>query len=479
MLARGPEPFAFEATAGGPYRIEVRPFQDAAGRYEMSLRLLPAGETARARAGWLLAGYDGPGRPGVAVAVADSSGVAWTLALGQADAEVPMTAETPFPVPMLAHALGSHALALLDERGALDLDADLRAVLPTLPVFERPVTARDLVLHRAGYWDAGAVGTLAGRPVDSWEAEVRLLSEQRSRAPTDYPRLNPTDYAVMASLVEAVTGEPFGAWVAANVFAPLGMDDARIPVAPGEVPPMVRYVMGETGEMAPLDVAGMAEASVGYPHASARDLARWLASIGTSAYGRVVAAGTPRGDYVDQYVGGLRVTGYDGRVRYERETRGTGLGASVAYYPERSGGLVVLGNGPEFPTGARQRQHDLWNAVWRIQEAAFGDTAEGFGPPPGPPPPYYEPLSQDHLGPFVGRYTSDDLGATVVVEADRELTIRPEGAGQAYGLDYRGREPDGSVAFRGRAPFSWVQFEPGGRLVVFVAGAPIPFQRAD
>ena len=482
VLARGPEPFAFEAAAAGTHRVEVRPFRGAAGRYALSLRSMAPAETAQDRVRRLLTGYDGPDRPGVAVAAADGGEAAWSLALGQADVEggTPMTAGTPLRVAGLSHALASHAVALLAAQGALDLDADLRAVLPGLPALGEPVTARDLILHRSRYWDAGAIATLTGRPAPTRADQLALLSQQRAPVPSDYPRYISTDYAVMASLVEAVAGRPFEAWTAANVFGPLGMADAVIPTTVADVPPSARYGVGESGEMVAVDVGGGGEASLGVPFASARDLARWLASVDTSAYGRVVAEGVPqRRGYTDLYVGGLGVTGYDGRLRYRRTMGGGGLGASVTYFPERRGGVAVLSNGPAFPTGGRQHQHDLWSAVWQIEEATFGDVADGFGPPPPPPPPPVpRQPTEDQLAPLAGRYVSDDPAAVVVVEAGPQLTVRPEGDARPRVLEL-GREPDGSWSFRGASPFSLLRFDPDGGLVVVVEGAPISFRRAD
>jgi CubicO group peptidase (beta-lactamase class C family) len=106
--------------------------------------------------------------PGAVALVTDSTGTRYLRAFGMADAVagVPMREDTLFQIASMTKALTSTAALQLVERGQLDLDAPIGAILPDLadlPVLEGfdeagqpvlrargPVTLRHLLLHTAG-----------------------------------------------------------------------------------------------------------------------------------------------------------------------------------------------------------------------------------------------------------------------------------------------------------------------------------------
>ena len=479
-LARGPEPFAFEATGGGAYTVRVAPYRGA-GRYGLALRSPETGAGARERVRGLLTGYDGPDRPGVAATAVGGGAVRWTLALGgDPERDAPFTAETAVPLYGLSRAFAAYALAALAERGAVDLDAEVQSALPALEGVGPRLTGRDLVLQRAGYDDASA------------RAVVQAVSPTPLADPL---RPDAADYAVMAALVEAAMGEPFGAWLQAHVFAPLGMAQASVPTPLVAAPPLARYGLTPADRL----VEVRPPPAVGYVHASALDVARWLLSVDSSAYGRAVAAAAPDGSRARLgAVGGLDLM-VDGDVtRYDLETDAPGLSVRVEFYPGRGAGLVLITNGPEHPTGARTPWHTVSDAWGRVADAALGDARlRSFPSPPPPPPPAATGPPEGGWTRFLGRYTNDDAGTLAVAEGADGLTVQLVAASDGlYGLTferegsapvpigYYRRADKGTEAFSGEGLFRGVWFktaedESVRSLVVSMAGEAIRFQRDD
>ncbi|MCH7629915.1 serine hydrolase domain-containing protein [Novosphingobium sp.] len=186
--------------------------------------------------------------PGAVALVTDSNDTRYLRAFGKADAlaGTPMREDTLFQIASMTKALTSMAALQLVERGQLDLDAPVGALLPELAepqVLEgfdaegkailrparAPVTLRHLLMHTAGcgytFMNAdllrhaiasgrmipGARSTLDQpllfEPGDKWEYSVGI------------------DWAGLA--VEAVTGMTLGDWFLAELTGPLGMDQTR------------------------------------------------------------------------------------------------------------------------------------------------------------------------------------------------------------------------------------------------------------
>lgn len=243
VTAVGMEPFAFQTTAPGSYQIEVSPYETAAGRYSIALYYVgPVADTPEERVRQLLSPYNRPGTPGAVVGVvrdgrlvfADSAGMA-ELAHG-----IPISTETVFDVGSVAKQITAFAVLLLAERGVLDLDADIRTILPEVPDFGTPLTVRHLLHHTGGLREVYRAAYMAGqRSGDLVEQADALALVRRQPAlefePGSQFAYSNTGYMLLAEIIARTTGEPFSTWMTANVFEPLGMSHTEIMTTPGQV----------------------------------------------------------------------------------------------------------------------------------------------------------------------------------------------------------------------------------------------------
>jgi len=124
------------------------------------------------------------------------------------------------------------AIMILKHRGKVNYDVDIRTYLPDFPY--QGITLRLLMNHRSGlprYMSLAQKEWKNKRqPMDNKEM-LRLLETYKPHA---YSKPNArfhycnTNYALLANIVEAVTGQHFEDFVQQNIFNPLHMDSSFI-----------------------------------------------------------------------------------------------------------------------------------------------------------------------------------------------------------------------------------------------------------
>lgn len=163
--------------------------------------------------------------PGLALAISRGGEVLYVRGYGSAGGSRPVTPDTRFAVGSLSKGFTALAVMQLVEAGRVELDAPLREYLPEFtladPAAAAEVTVRQLLNQTSGLADAGfprqrSAQTLAERVTEL--AEARPVA----RPGREFNYFNP-NYDLLARLVEAATGTPFGDYLEAHVFAPLGM----------------------------------------------------------------------------------------------------------------------------------------------------------------------------------------------------------------------------------------------------------------
>ncbi len=367
--ARGPEPFEFTATAAGPYRIEVTPFEGASGRYTFTLPTVePVATTPERRVAQLFAAQNRPDAPAAVVLVARGDRILLERAFGSAEIahRVPATTATRINIASASKQFTAFALARMAAEGRLSLDDSVRAFLPELPRFDGPpMTVRHLLTHTSGLREV-----LNLRLLDGWQGGDRLgpnaaLAVARAQtAPQNAPgaefNYNNTGYMLAALVAERVATQPFAEWMQANVFAPLGMTQTAIQTESGQVFPGAAqgYAYGETGLVA-ISAFDHAAGATGIV-TTARDLSRWLDNLRTRRVGAAAldaittrqrtTAGDTLGYGLGLFVGrdrGQRVIGHGGAEN--------GSSSYVAYYPDLDARVVVLASIAGFPAEERAR----------------------------------------------------------------------------------------------------------------------------
>ena len=156
-------------------------------------------------------------KPGYAVGVIQNGALIFAKGYGMANLEytVPITADSPFYIGSMSKQFTAASVALLVQRGRLNLTDDVRKYIPELPDYGRPITVDDLIHHTSGIRDWTSVALFSGfdpRYEDRLDNDdlLRLICHQRSLnflPGTDF-RYSSSGYILLAKIVEPDPGAP-------------------------------------------------------------------------------------------------------------------------------------------------------------------------------------------------------------------------------------------------------------------------------
>lgn len=189
-------------------------------------RYAGAVEDARRRARALLVQEN---LPSVSVAVARDGDIVWSEAFGVADLErrTPATPRTRYRLGSVSKTLTATAVALLYERGHIDLDAPIQAYVPSYPRKPWPVTTRQLLGDVAGvHRIRGDVNDQLprGQCTGLEQALEHFRDEPLMFEPGTQYKFSTSGWILLSAAVEGAAAEPFPAFMSREVFEPLGMD---------------------------------------------------------------------------------------------------------------------------------------------------------------------------------------------------------------------------------------------------------------
>ncbi len=179
------------------------------------------------------------GVPGLAYAVVADSEITSAGARGvlRRGGDTAVTPDTPFVAGSISKSFTALAVMQLIEAGQVDLDTEVSQYLDGFS--GQPaggITIRQLLSHTSGF------STLQGNTshadsaggMDALERQVDGLADVApAYAPGERWEYSNTNYQILGRLIEVVSGQDYQTYVAANILAPVGMQDSF--VADGEI----------------------------------------------------------------------------------------------------------------------------------------------------------------------------------------------------------------------------------------------------
>lgn len=166
------------------------------------------------------------GAPGASVTVIKDGTVVWSEGFGWADLEqrVAVTPLTRFRIGSVSKSLTAIGLGLLVQQGKIDLDAPVQRYVPGFPVKKAPVTVRELAGHTAGIRHYRGDEMLVQRHYAS-VTEALDIFRNDTLLFTPGTRFSYSSYGfnLLSAAMEQAAGEPFVAFMARRVLAPMGL----------------------------------------------------------------------------------------------------------------------------------------------------------------------------------------------------------------------------------------------------------------
>lgn len=171
--------------------------------------------------------YASPDGPGASVLIRRDGATILAKSWGLADVErrVMATPHTNYRLASLTKQFTATAIMLLKEDGQLRYDDSIARYLPDLPPAARAVTIRMLLTHTSGLW-AYEDFVPDSQTTQVHDADVPALIAHADSGyfpPGSAYRYSNTGYALLALIVEKLSGEPFARFLDDRIFAPLGM----------------------------------------------------------------------------------------------------------------------------------------------------------------------------------------------------------------------------------------------------------------
>jgi serine beta-lactamase-like protein LACTB, mitochondrial len=167
--------------------------------------------------------------PGLSVAVAIDGEIVWAEGFGFANVErrTPVTPRTRFRTGSVSKTLTAAAVALLYDRGRIDLDAPVQTYVPSYPQKKWTISTRQLLGDVAGVHRprGDSNDNLAyGHCTSLNEALNAFADEPLSFEPGTKYQFSTYGWVLLSAVVENTSGEPFPTFMSREVFKPLGME---------------------------------------------------------------------------------------------------------------------------------------------------------------------------------------------------------------------------------------------------------------
>lgn len=172
--------------------------------------------------------------PGCAVGVIHNGEYVIAKGYGSANLEhnIPISADSVFRIGSVSKQFTALAIAILAERGQLDLQADVHDYLPELRDYGVKVTIDQMIHHLSGMGDYDGFFVSEGKPFrfgneDYWTIEEfyqQVAKQPLSIQPGERFQYSNIAYFLLSQVVERVSGKTLRQFANTEIFSPLKMN---------------------------------------------------------------------------------------------------------------------------------------------------------------------------------------------------------------------------------------------------------------
>lgn len=171
-----------------------------------------------------------PKAPGVSVAVSIDGKLVWSEGFGYMDLEAkkPVTNTTKFRIGSISKSLTAVGLALLVERGQLDLDAPIQKYVPDFPDKGAPISARMLGGHLSGIRHYRGLESRRNQPYTNSHSALAIFQNDPVVAlPGTKYHYTTYGWTLLSAAMESALQQDFVTYMEKNVIQPLGLTHTR------------------------------------------------------------------------------------------------------------------------------------------------------------------------------------------------------------------------------------------------------------
>ncbi|MFA5848325.1 MAG: serine hydrolase domain-containing protein [Bacteroidales bacterium] len=294
---------------------------------------------------------------GLSVIITKNDSIFYKGNFGSADLDknLPITENTIFDIASVSKQFTGMAIAILEEKGKIDMNDKIIKYLPDLSEAMSDIAIYQLVHHTSGIRDWPTLFALKG-----WQPEERLtlndiyeiLKKQESlnfTPGTEFLYSN-SNYNLLARIVETVTNTTFESWIHENIFAPIGMENTYFVESNNSEENVIAksYVYyGKDYLSFSNNLSAFGSSSL---MSSTADMLKWLKNFnskilgGNDAFNKITQKGNLNNNKTIDYGYGLYITEIIGKKVYYHDGAWGGYRSGIVYFPEESVGVVILSN---------------------------------------------------------------------------------------------------------------------------------------
>ena len=172
--------------------------------------------------------------PAVAMAVISKGEIIYQKAFGsiQLDHKIPATIDTKFQLGGLSKHFTAFAIFLLESRGELSLNDDIRRYIKELPEYENVITVDHLLAQTSGFPDFWAMKNIAGWHRDDVFTQQHALAIIRNMEPAFAPGegyiYSNTNQLLLAEIISRASGKSYAEYLKSELFGPLQMNNTLV-----------------------------------------------------------------------------------------------------------------------------------------------------------------------------------------------------------------------------------------------------------
>ncbi len=187
-----------------------------------------------------------PSEPGIAILLLKPDRPLLRKGYGIADlrTRAPITPLTRFELASVTKTFTATAVLMLQERGALSIEDDVRKFLPELPRYEAtPLRLADMLHHISGLPSYFDLKNVPMRNRTYWVSDdyPDEFGRQRRQFPLRFPigaryEYNNSNFMLMAVVIERAAKKPYARFMHDEIFARIGMANTFVYDNPAGVP---------------------------------------------------------------------------------------------------------------------------------------------------------------------------------------------------------------------------------------------------
>ena len=175
----------------------------------------------------LLAEYDLAQGPGASALVIHQGQVVFSKGYGLANLamDTPVSAVTNFRLASITKQFTAMCIMILYSQGQLDYEQTLTGIFPDFPGYGNTITLRHMLHHTSGLRDYFGIisDTVTKQLRDQDVLDLMMAENSTYYNPGSEYRYSNSGYALLALIVEHISGQSFADFLNENIFLPLDM----------------------------------------------------------------------------------------------------------------------------------------------------------------------------------------------------------------------------------------------------------------